>query len=118
MKKSEAEEREKRARNWGHTYVFLMSLLLVSNDINHHGNFEGKSRVTRCEKIKSRITLLYPIMLHAANMGPITYHAENLGPITPRLGKPVCHPVKESETPYQADLLKIHYISWLRKRHI
>ena len=95
-----------------------MYLLLVSNDINHHGNFEGKSRVTRCEKIKSRITLLCPITLHAANMGPITYNAENLGPITRRLGKPVCHPVKESETPYQAVLLKIHNISWPRKRHI
>ena len=29
-----------------------MSLLLVSNDINHHGNFTGKSSITLCENSK------------------------------------------------------------------
>ena len=62
-----------------------MSLLLVSNDINHHGNFKGKSRVTR-ENSKSRITLLCLI----------TSHADNLGHITPH-GKPLYHPVIEEE---------------------
>ena len=66
-----------------------MSLLPVSNDINHHGNFKGKSRVTRQVKIvfKSRITLQCPITPQAADLGPITY----LGPIM-RHGKPLCHP--------------------------
>ena len=36
LRKSEVEEREKRARSSCHTYLFLLSLLLVSNDINHH----------------------------------------------------------------------------------
>ena len=31
-------------------------MLLVSNDINHHGNFKGISRVKRCGNSKSRIT--------------------------------------------------------------
>ena len=62
-----------------------MSLFLVSNDIKHHGNFKGKSRVTRCEIYgKSRITPLGKISPHAANLGPITNHAVNLGPITRR----------------------------------
>ena len=66
-----------------------MSLLLVSNDINHHGNFNGKSRVRRKVKIvcKSRVTLQCPITPQAADLGPITY----LGPIT-RHGKPLCDP--------------------------
>ena len=34
LKKSEIEEREKRARSW--------CLLLVSNDINHHRKFQRK----------------------------------------------------------------------------
>ena len=77
LRKSEVKERQKRARSWCHNYLFLMSLLLVSNDIlNQHGSFKGKSRVT----------LLYPITPHAANFGPITHHADNLGPIT-RYGK-------------------------------
>ena len=62
-----------------------MSLLLVSNDINHHGNFKGKSRVTR-ENSKSPITLLCLITPHADNLGPITRH-----------GKPLYHPVIEEE---------------------
>ena len=65
-----------------------MSLLLVSNDMNHHGNFKGKSRVSRRENSKSRITLLCTVTPHAANLGPITHHADNLGPIT-RYGKPI-----------------------------
>ena len=47
--KSEVERREKRAGSWCHNYLFLMSLLVVSNHIKHHGNFKGKSRVTRYE---------------------------------------------------------------------
>ena len=75
--KSEVKERQKRARSWCHNYLFLMSLLLVSNDIlNQHGSFKGKSRVK----------LLCSITPHAANFGPITQHADNLGPIT-RYGK-------------------------------
>ena len=46
LTKSEVEEREKRARRWRRNYLFVMSLLLVSNDINHHENFK---RLTRCE---------------------------------------------------------------------
>ena len=72
MRKSEVEEREKRARSWCHKYLFLISLLLVSNDINRHGNFKRKSRVKRFEKSKSRITLLCPMTTHAAYLGPIT----------------------------------------------
>ena len=59
-----------------------MCLLVVSNDINHHGNFKGKSRVTRCVNSKSRITLLDQITPHEANLGPITYYADNVGSIT------------------------------------
>ena len=62
-----------------------MSLLLVSNDINHLGNFKQKSRVTR-ENSKSHITLLCLITPHADNLGPTTRH-----------GKPFCHPVIEAE---------------------
>ena len=47
--KSEVAEQERMARSWCHNYAFLMSLLLVSNDINHHGNFK------RCENSKSHI---------------------------------------------------------------
>ena len=83
-----SEEREKRAGSWCHTYLFLMSLLLVSNDINHHRNFKRKSRDRRRENSKSRITLLCTVTPHAANLGPITHHADNLGPIT-RYGKPL-----------------------------
>ena len=85
LRKSEAEEREKRARSW--------CLLLVSNDINRYGNFKGKSRVTRCENSKSRITLLCQITPHAANLGQITHHADNLGPVT-RHRKRICHPAE------------------------
>lgn len=34
---------EKKGRSWCHSHVFLMSLPLVSHDINHYGNFKGKS---------------------------------------------------------------------------
>ena len=51
-----------------------MSLLSVSNDSNHHGNFKGKSRVTHCENSKSRITLLCPITHHADYLGSIMRH--------------------------------------------
>ena len=85
LRKSEAEEREKRARSW--------CLLLVSNDINRYGNFKGKSRVTRCENSKSRITLLCQITPHAANLAQITHHADNLGPVT-RHRKRICHPAE------------------------
>ena len=61
-----------------------MSLLSVSNDSNHHGNFKGKSRVTHCENSKSRITLLCSI----------THHADYLGPIT-RYGNPYATLYKE-----------------------
>ena len=82
LRKSEVKERQKRARSWCHNYLFLTSLLLVSNDIlNQHGSFKGKSRVT----------LLCPITPHAANFGPITHHADNLGPIT-RYGKTPLQP--------------------------
>ena len=69
-----------------------MSLLPVSSDINHHGNFKEKSRVTRCENSKSRTTLLGQITRHAPNLGLITHYADNLDPIT-RHGKPLTHPV-------------------------
>ena len=46
-----------------------MRLLLVSNDINHHGNFKGKSHVTLCVNSKSRITLLGQITPHASQNG-------------------------------------------------
>ena len=42
LRKSEVEEREKTGRIWCHNYLFLMSLLLVSNDINHHRKFQRK----------------------------------------------------------------------------
>ena len=61
-----------------------MSLLLVSNEINHQGNFKGNLLVTRCENSKSHITLLCPITLHAAYLGPITHHADTLVP-SPRV---------------------------------
>ena len=69
--KSEVEERKKWARSCCHNYVFLMSLLVVSNDINHYGNLEGKSRVVKivdhasCCYAQSRLTRL---------IGPITRH--------------------------------------------
>ena len=89
LTKSEVEEREKRARRWRHNYLFLMSLLLVSNDINHHENFKGISRLTRCEN--SHASRCYAQSRpHAANLGSITHRADNLGPIT-RHGKPLCH---------------------------
>ena len=70
LRKSEVKERQKRARSWCHNYLFLTSLLLVSNDIlNQHGSFKGKSRVT----------LLCPITPHAANFGPITHHITRYG---------------------------------------
>ena len=62
--------------------------------INHHGNFKGKSRVTRCENSKSHITLLSPFT-PCGQFGPD--HASRwycLGPIT-RHGKPLCHPGKK-----------------------
>ena len=92
LRKSGVEEREKRARSWCHSYLFLMSQLLVSTDINHHQNFKGKSNVTRSENRKSRNSLLCSITPYSANLGPITYHADNLGPITHH-GKPFCHPI-------------------------
>lgn len=66
----------KKGKGWCH--LFLISLLQGLNDINHHGNFKGKSRVTHCENSKSRITLLCPIMPHAANLGSITRHGKPL----------------------------------------
>ena len=36
LRKSVVEEREKRERSRCHNYLFLVSLLLVSNNINHH----------------------------------------------------------------------------------
>ena len=57
-----------------------MSLLLVSNEINHQGNFKGNLLVTRCENSKSHITLLCPITLHAAYLDPITHHADTWVP--------------------------------------
>ena len=36
LRKSEIEEQEKRERSWCHNYLFLMSLLPISNNINHH----------------------------------------------------------------------------------
>ena len=70
LSKSEVEEREKSARSWCHNYIFFMSLslLLVSNDINHRRNFKGKSRVTRCKNSKSRITLLGQITPYAVDL--------------------------------------------------
>ena len=60
-----------------------MSLLLVSkkNDINHHGNFKGKSHITCSENSKSCIMLLCPITPHVAYLGSIMHHADNIGPI-------------------------------------
>ena len=52
---------KKGGRIWCHTYLFSMSLLLVLNHINHHGNFKGKPR----------ITLLGQITSHAAKLGAI-----------------------------------------------
>ena len=62
---------KKGGRIWCHTYLFSMSLLLVLNRINHHGNFKGKPRVTLCGNSKSRITLLGQITSHAAKLGAI-----------------------------------------------
>ena len=87
LRKPEVEKREKRVRSWCHTYLFSVSLLLVLNDVNHHGNFKGKPRVTRCENSKSRITLLGQITSHAAIWAQ-SIPAENLGPFT-RHGKPI-----------------------------
>ena len=56
--RSRKDRQKTGARSWCHTYLFSMSLLLFLNDINHHWNFKGKSRVTRCENSKSRITRL------------------------------------------------------------
>ena len=42
LRKSEVEKGEKRAKSWCHNYLFLASLLLVSNDIHQHRNFKGK----------------------------------------------------------------------------
>ena len=73
-----------------------MSLLLVLNDVNHHGNFKGKSRVTRRENSKSRITLLGQITSHAAiwaqstnaeNLGPFTHHGKLIPPCEIRMEK-------------------------------
>ena len=74
-----------------------MSLLLVSNDINHHGNFKGKSHVTCFENSESHITLPCPITPHVANLGSssmlimLVINADNIGPIMHQ-GKPLCHP--------------------------
>ena len=89
LRKSEVGEQEKRARSWCHNYLFSMSLLLVSNDTNHHGNFKGKSRVTCCEIVNHASSCYTQSRL--TRLGPITHHAEKLGPITNH-GKPL-HPV-------------------------
>ena len=68
-----------------------MSLLLVSNDINHQGNFKGKSCITHCENSKSGITLC-PTTPHASNLRLLMNNADNLGSIM-RDRKPLCHPV-------------------------
>ena len=80
LRKSEVGERKKRTRSWCDNYLFLMSLLQVSNEINHQGNFKGNLLVTRCENSKSHITLLCPITLHAAYLDPITHHADTWVP--------------------------------------
>ena len=43
----------------------IKRLIQGLNDINHHGNFKGKSRVTHCENSKSRMRplLLWPRFL-------------------------------------------------------
>ena len=92
LRKPEVEKREKRVRSWCHTYLFSMSLLLVLNDVNHHGNFKGKSRVARCENSKSRITLLGQITSHAANLGAINSRWKFLVPS--RVTENQYHPVK------------------------
>ena len=62
-----------------------MSLLLVSNDINHHGNLKGKSRVARQVKIVNHASHCnVQSRLKRLILGPITY----LDPIT-RHGKPL-----------------------------
>ena len=42
LRKSEVEKGEKRAKSWCHNHLFLVSRLLVSNDIHQHGNFKEK----------------------------------------------------------------------------
>ena len=51
LRKSEVEKGEKRAKSWCHNYLFLASLLLVSNDIHQHRNFKENS-VSRVVKIE------------------------------------------------------------------
>ena len=46
LRKSEVEEREKRTKCW--------CLLLVSNDIDHHGNFKRRSHVVKIVNHASR----------------------------------------------------------------
>ena len=89
LRKLEVWEQEKRARSWCHNYLFSRSMLLVSNDINHHGNSKGKSRITCCEIVNHASSCYTQSRL--TRLGPITHHAENLGPITNH-GKPL-HPV-------------------------
>ena len=86
LRKSEVGEQEKRTRSWCHNYLFSMSLLLVSNDTNHHGNCKGKSRVTCCEIVNHASSCYTQSRL--TRLGPITHHAEKLGPITNH-GKPL-----------------------------
>ena len=81
---------EKKGRSWCHSHVFLMSLPLVSHDINHYGNFKGKSWVTRCENSKSRNKLLRPITPLAANLGPITHHADRSHQASRKTPLPPC----------------------------
>ena len=58
--------------------LFLMFVLLVSNDINHCKKVKGKSFVMHCESSKAHIMLLYPIVPHKAYLDPIVHHAGNL----------------------------------------
>ena len=81
LRKSEVEEREKSARSWCHNYIFFisLSLLIVSNDINHRRNSKENHASARCKNSKSRITLLGEITPHAVilighSRKTITYH--------------------------------------------
>ena len=51
LRKSEVEEREKRARSGCHNCLFLMSLLLVSNDINHRAANLPRHQMLRLSRI-------------------------------------------------------------------
>ena len=84
-----------------------MSLLLVSNDSSHHGNFKGKSRVTHCENSKSRITLLCPITHHADYLSPSTRHGNPYATLYKEVrGSTVSKKKVKGSTPYRRLLFK------------